>query len=91
MKVITGCTDFFIDKWIEINGTKPDIEELNDWVLNKSLCVQSFLVYFNKKKESVQRILACYWIPSKNIIVKVDIESKSAVTWYSPEDAKNKE
>lgn len=84
--IITGCTNFFRTKWKENFDEEPDIEMLNKWISEDAVKIQNYITYYDKRKEELQTILATYWIPFKAVIIKVDTESKSAVTWYGPDD-----
>lgn len=86
---ITGWTKFFEKKWKEIYKVEPKLNILNDIINNDSIQVQSYTVYYNGKKKSLESVLAVFWSPKNNMVFKIDPSSKSLVTFYSREDLKN--
>lgn len=86
--MITGATTYYSEKWMKVYKEEPDIEELNNKIQNSSIRVQPHMVFFDERKREPVKILATYWIPSMEIIVKVDLESRSLVTFYCLSDLK---
>lgn len=86
--MLSGCTNYFRTKWKENFDEEPNIEILNKWISEDAVKIQSYITYFDRRKNDLQTVLATYWIPFKAVIVKVDVESKSAVTFYVPDDNK---
>lgn len=88
--MLTGYTTYFKDKWLKVYKTEPNVEELNTKIQNSSIRVQPHMVFFDTRKNDTIKILATYWIPDCDIIVKVDLESRSLVTFYCLADLKTK-
>lgn len=86
---ISGWTNYFERKWKEKYKIDPKLHILNDIINNDSLQVQSYAVYYNGKKKSLESILAVFWSPKNNLVFKIDPTSKSIVTFYCQEDLKN--
>ena len=86
--ICTGTTNYFRNKWKEHFDEEPDIERLNRFIMEDAVKIQPYITYFDKRKNELQTVLATYWIPFKAIVLKVDLESKSIVTFYTPEDTK---
>jgi hypothetical protein len=84
--MITGATNYFCNKWNDKFHEEPSIEKLNTMLENKSIQVQSFALYYNGKKKSLDSVLVVYWIPEEGLIFKVDPTSRSLVTFYCRED-----
>lgn len=88
--LITGYTTFFKDKWSKVYNEVPTVDFLNDSLQKSAIRIQPYMVFFDKKKNDLVKVLASYWIPEENLVVKVDVESKSCVTFYCIDDLKNK-
>ena len=86
--MITGCTRFFENKWLREFEVVPTIDELNNY-LKYSVKIQDYVSYYDKKKGNVDNVLDIYWIVKKDLILKIDPLSKSAVTFYTIKEAKN--
>jgi hypothetical protein len=83
--MVTGYTNYFRDKWKQQFQEEPSVEKLNKQ-MDLSIRIQPYLIFWDSKAAKLVKILASYWIPDSNIVVKVDFESKSFVTYYSPQD-----
>ncbi len=83
--MITGFTRHFEKKWIDEFGEDPSVEDIND-SLEDAICIQSYSVLYDRRKEDLHNVLAIYWTVADNLIIKVDSESKSAVTYCSQHD-----
>ena len=88
---ILNCQNYFENKWKEKYKEKPSLDRLNTLLDDKSIQVQSFALYYNGKKKSLDSILAIYWVPEEYLIFKVDPTSRSLVTFYCREDLLNVE
>lgn len=86
--MMTGFTTLFSKKYKELFHKLPDVEELNDVLAEKAIRIQPYMIFFDNKRNEPTKILASYWIPEQEIIVKLDWESKSYVTLYSKQDLK---
>lgn len=86
--MITGCTSYYREKWEKVYKKEPDIEELNNKIQNSSIRIQPHMVFWDDRKKEPVKILATYWIPDMDIIVKCDLESRSLVTFYCLSDLK---
>ena len=86
--MITGATTYFTEKWLKVYKKEPDIEELNNHIQSKAVRIQPHVMYWDERSSKTVKILAAYWIPDMDIIVKVDLESRSAVTFYGLGDLK---
>lgn len=84
--IITGVTNYFKTRWKENFDEEPDIAMLNKWIQEDAVKIQNYITYFDKRRNELQTVLAAYWIPFKAVVIKIDLESKSAVTYYSPDD-----
>lgn len=83
--MITGFTKHFETKWIEEFGEAPSVEDISK-ELNTAICIQNYSVLYDRRKEELKNILAIYWTTERNLIIKIDSESKSAVTYHTQSD-----
>lgn len=84
--MITGATNYFRGKWKDKFHEEPSIEKLDVLLETKSIQVQSFALYYNGKKKSLESVLAIFWIPEDGLVFKVDPSSRSLVTFYCNQD-----
>lgn len=87
--IITGVTNYFRTRWKENFDEEPDITMLNKWIQEDAVKIQNYITYFDKRRNELQTVLAAYWIIEKEVVVKIDAESRSAVTWYGIRDLNN--
>lgn len=85
---ITGYTNYFKQKWFDNYNSEPVIEELNDSLEKRSIKIQQYKNLFDKRTKTFTNILAVYWLPNSDIILKIDAETKSIVTFYTKNDFK---
>ena len=87
--MLTGCTTLFAEKWKKAYKTEPNMEELNNKIQNRSIRIQPHMVYWDDKSSRLVKILAAYWLIDLDVVVKCDLESRSAVTAYFKSDVES--
>jgi len=79
--VVVSLTRHFTKRWGERCGFIPTIEEINQTIGAATKIQTQMLVYRLRHGEyRAFKILAAYWHHPSGVIIKVDEESKSAVT-----------
>jgi len=82
--VITGVTNFFRKKWFDLFQISVDVEALDSQLRsNNCILIQPYIGIGSKE---LKNVLAIYWLVEENLIIKVDLESKSAVTFFAKQE-----
>lgn len=82
--VITGVTNFFRKKWFDIFQISVNVEALDEQLRsNNCILIQPYVGIGSRE---LKNVLAIYWLVEEGLIIKIDLESKSAVTFFSKQE-----
>lgn len=72
-------TEHFKARWLErVGGDVPDREQVTE-MLRDAVVLQKFRSVYTARGRAL-RVLGSYWVPSLDLVIKVDVGNKRVVT-----------
>ena len=79
-----SLTGHFKDNWRERVGGEPPEPHAVEAIIMESIYLQPCFRYIRLEDGKIDKTLAIYWHPGRNLVIKVDRYKKTAVTVLSP-------
>lgn len=90
--IVVNMTDHFLQRWRQRVGAKPSLKGLNQMLRGALQIRRMERVYRFRGGRFVEyKLLAEFWSPESQIIVKVDVDTRTAVTVLSGKECCRKE